>query len=491
MGQNSRALYSKKRRLGIIGAGLGGITAALYARMQGWDVEVYERQNVPGGKMHSAAVEGQIFDQGPTVLTWPSLIDALFASAGKRREDYLELLKVDPQYHHNFTDGTKIEITSEDTGNSLIAQGFTTKEEWGAYQSLAQRYWDETSKYFLSRPWRPFDLLRPRMAYAGWRLDAHRRYGAIIDTLFSNRYLRHIMKYKSIYLGSEAATAPAAFLTMPYLEEKMGIWQPVGGLGQVTRSLEKLGKEIGISFYYNMTLTKLNEVKGKWLSTFSHNNSITLESFDAVVYAGDVMALRSIFPASISSIPQSPRPSSSAIIWHIPTYTKNELPHHSVWYPENPEQELKTIVRTQSIGNSNHTVYVVHRGATEKGVQGLYVLIPLPPLSISFDSWSKNSSSNLWEYAYEVLKKRVKISDNIAPANEWTPIDFAHKQLSYRGTIFGLAADFWQSAFFRPYNRIKKGLYLVGAGTQPGGGVPLVQISASFAINLLNKDFPT
>jgi phytoene dehydrogenase-like protein len=118
-------------------------------------------------------------------------------------------------------------------------------------------------------------------------------------------------------------------------------------------------------------------------------------------------------------------------------------------------------------------------------------LIPLPPLSISFDSWSKNSSSNLWEYAYEVLKKRIKISDNIAPANEWTPIDFAHKQLSYRGTIFGLAADFWQSAFFRPYNRIKKGLYLVGAGTQPGGGVPLVQISASFAINLLNKDFPT
>lgn len=476
----------------IIGAGLGGLATAIRLRLAGYSVTIWEKNSQAGGKMNQILFGGQTFDTGPTVFTWPELLDELFALAGKQRADYVSLIPIDPQFEYYFPwRDTAITVPRKDQGLALEAQGLVTATEWQRYQNLAGNMWQELNDYFFTCPWQPIDMFRPRMALTGWRLRAWDNYQHTVHSIFVGREWRHILNNKAIYLGSVPAQVSPGLLTIPYLEQRLGIWQPQGGLYAVIQALIRLATEIGVKIEYNSDVINLTQTQKNWEAKTKNLSS----NFDIVVHNGDLIDLRTRLLGSAWPIKRDFLPSSSAIIWYLPNVKaqnlKSPLAHHSVFFAPEPENEMIEIVTNNYPNEKNHTVYLLNRSASEDNVEGLYVLISVPAIKDQ-RYWSQGGAERLWIYAYNKVLAPLGISaEQCQPKKVWTPENFVSAYHGYLGSIFSLASNFWQSAFFRPFNRTPlKGLYLVGGGTQPGGGIPLVQLSAKFTTDLIMKDYP-
>ena len=229
-------------RIVVVGAGLAGLASAIRLAAAGLRVTVVERGTRPGGKMGRREIGPYRWDSGPTIFTLPELFDQLWRAAGASRRDDLTLLKVEPASRTHFADGSVLE-TSSDLARLAESFGALDPRDAAGIPAFMRRgaaLWRELDRTFFRTALRPLDLLAPASWLAGIRLDAATPYSRRINATFHDERIRHVMRYKSIYLGSTPQSVPGAFLSIPYIEAKFGTWHPQGGMHEAPLAMERL-----------------------------------------------------------------------------------------------------------------------------------------------------------------------------------------------------------------------------------------------------------
>ena len=508
------------KRVVVVGAGLAGLASAIRLAAAGVHVTVIERGTRPGGKMGRREIGPYRWDSGPTIFTLPELFDQLWSAAGARRSDDLTLLPVEPASRTFFADGSVLETSSDLTKLAASFGALDPRDAAGipAFMRRGEKLWRELDQTFFRKTLSPLSLLAPSSWLAGIRLDAATPYSRRINQTFHDERIRHVMRYKSIYLGSTPQSVPGAFLSIPYIEAKFGTWHPQGGMHEAPLAMERLARRLGVEFRYGTDAIG-SVIRDKRISALrivprsaqprtlgtgpaapNQPGEERIEA-DAFLFNADIVhANRDLIGEEHLGILSRRRfkritPSSSAYILHLGVKrTFPGLAHHTVWHPENPNDELDRII-SSPVPSGDPTLYIQHVAATDPtarldGRTALYVLTPVPPLK-DRRWWEEHRDEYRAATIKRVCERTGLKPEEIEEQADWTPLEFEREQYCHDGSIFALAASFFQSAYFRPANASPDiaNTFFAGGGSQPGGGIPLVMLSGYIASRTILQRF--
>lgn len=496
--------HAPRPRVIVIGAGLGGLAAAIRLANAGCAVTIVEGGARPGGKLGTLQLGDFRFDTGPTILTLPRLLEDLFAASGERLADHLDLVPCEPSFRFSFRDGVEVRWGAD--LRELLAQiaALEPRDVAGFLDFLARssRIYDELMAYFFRRSFSgPQQMLTPRVARAGIVLDVTRTFEARMRRYFRDPHLRQIMTFKSIYVGTPPNRVPAAYAAIPYLELIHGVWFVRGGRGlhAIAEELAALATRRGVELRYNAPVKEIainaSGVRGVILADdeFVAADAV-VSNADLVHTYGDLVHPRWRRKYTDARLARY-EPSSSAFILYLGLdRTYPDLGHHNVFFPVDYTGEMRRIF-VDKRPPADPTIYIGDFAKSDPalappGSSALYILAPVPHITPAFD-WAREADA----YRDLVIGK-VKllglpdIEQHIVAEARWTPLDFATRHHNHHGSIFGLSAKWSQSTFFHPPNRSEeiRGLYFAGGSAQPGGGIPLVLLSGEITAGLVRED---
>jgi phytoene desaturase len=482
----------------VIGAGVGGLTAAMKLAHQGWEVDLYEKLDVPGGRCGRVEANGFTWDLGPTIMLMPFVFEQAFASVGKKLSDYLELVRCDPNYRVTFRDDSTITLTSEltrmrDELERLEPGSFEPYLRFLAkgrdrHDTSMERF---VSKHFDSLP----QFLTPSNLPHIFRIGAHQTLFGQVSKSFQDQRLRQTMSFQTMYLGVSPFEAPAVFSLLPYTELAVGIWYPMGGMGAIPRALEKVCLELGVKLHYQREVSRVVIEQGQATGVAFADGQV--ERADVVVCNADYpWAQKHLIDPKVSSHPEleKKRYTSSGYMLYLGVKRRyDELLHHNVYFGKDFEGSFKDIFETLNVPE-DPSFYVNAPAHTDpsmapKGKDALYVLVPVPHRAPHLD-WKVEGPklrakvfARLAELGLKDLEADVEVERVI------TPDDWERELNLERGSNFGLAQNMFQIGPFRPKvwdDRIGN-LFYCGASVQPGTGVPTVMISADLCVKSIDS----
>lgn len=478
----------------VIGAGLGGLSAAICLAHRGFKVSVFEKNATVGGKMQEIVSEsGYRFDTGPTLITMPFVFEDLFHSVGKTMSDYLSLLPLESACKYFFSDGSS--FTAYCDLNRLreeIARVFPSEtENFERYFQYSKKIYDATAQNFIYNPLsfsrllksNPLDLLH---------IDALSTAHAANARFFKDSRLIQFFDRFPTYVGASPYLAPATLNVIPFVELAFGAFYVKGGMIELAKAYHKLAEEFGTTFYFNHSVKRILTANGK-VSGVQLANNETL-TCDAVVSNDDAVHTYADLLGE-KRIEEKYEASCSGFVLCLGVGTAHEqLAHHNIFFTSNYEKEFAEIFDLR-VMPSEPTIYISissksDTGQAPMGKENWFVLINAPFLSPAYD-WEKNKMAyrdlvvnRLKSLGFTNLDRQIEFERII------TPVDLQVKFNSFRGSIYGISSNNRMSAFLRPRNRGKvKGLYLASGSAHPGGGTPMVTLSGKFAAELLMADF--
>jgi phytoene desaturase len=487
----------------VIGAGLGGLSAAIHLRLAGFDVTVLEEREEPGGKVRRWECDGFRFDLGPTILTMPFALEELFAAAGRRFRDHVELRPLVPYYRAHFPDGTVFELS--DSTREVLAQirRMSPEDEprWVDFLARAGRIYHQVERHFLTRLFdSPLDLLDLGLLRAGLRVDALTTLSRRVAGQFRDPRIRQLTSYQAIYVGASPDEVPATYALISYLEAAHGVWFPRGGMYALAEATARLAEEVGVELRFGAGVERIAVENGRARGVVDAAGG--RHEADVVVSNAD---LHHTYGALLDGAPRRHmtderlaglEPSSSAFILLLGVdRTYPELVHHNIHFSGDFGRDLRELF-VEHRPLTEPSFYVCAPSVTDPalappGSTALYVLAPAPYLTHGVD-WDALAQS----YAEALIDRleRTGLTDlrsHVRVRRWYTPRDFERDYHCHRGSIFGLSARNDQTAFRRPAPRSRdvKGLYLVGGSTQPGGGVPMVVIGGKLVAAQIRRDF--
>jgi phytoene desaturase len=486
----------------VIGAGLGGLSAAIHLRLAGFDVSVLEERDEAGGKVRRWECEGFRFDLGPTILTMPFAFEDLFAAAGRRFRDHVELRPLVPYYRAHFPDGETFELS--DSTRDVLAQirRMSPEDEprYVDFLARAGRIYHQVERHFLTRLFdSPLDLLDLSLLRAGLRVDALTTLSRRVATQFRDPRIRQLTSYQAIYVGASPDEVPATYSLISYLEAAHGVWFPRGGMHALAAATARLAQEIGVELRFGEGVKRIVVAEGHARGVVDatgrqHEADVVVSNADLHHTYGTLLdgsPRRHMTDARLARL----EPSSSAFILLLGVdRAYPALVHHNIYFSRDFGRDLRELF-VEHRPLSEPSFYVCAPSVTDPalappGMTALYVLAPAPYLTDGVD-WDALAES----YA-EALLDRLEgtgldgIRAHIRVRRWYTPRDFERDYHCHRGSIFGLSARNDQTAFRRPAPRSRdvKGLYLVGGSTQPGGGVPMVVIGGKLVAAQICRD---
>lgn len=484
----------------IIGAGLGGLAAAIRLAKHGTRVTVVEKNATVGGKVNIHRAAGYSFDTGASLLTMRHVLADLFESAGRSIDDYLEILPLDPICRYRWPDGVTLDA-STDLGKTEreIERIASPADVTGFRQFLtdARRKYEVAERTFLAHSLNDLPkLLRPRYArdlaaISSWRtLDAH------VSRYFRSPHLRQLFNRFATYNGSSPYRTPATFALIPYVEFGLGAWYVRGGMYALPTALASLAQELGVEI---RTQTEVEEI----LIERGHACGVRLPSgaelrCDAVLSNADAVdTYRRLIGKEARRIYtdkkiESSEPSCSGFILLLGVARRYpQLAHHNIFFSADYPAEFRAIFDERQPAPAP-TIYVCASSRTDSsqapvGHENLFVLVNAPATGGQTD-WATEALGyrdliirRLEENGLDGLNAVIDYEHMITPA------DFEQTYHANRGSIYGIASNKRASAFLRPPNKARdiEGLYLAGGATHPGGGIPLVLLSGKMAAELL------
>lgn len=492
------------RTVVVIGAGLGGLSAAIRLANAGCAVTIVEGGERPGGKLGTLERGGFRFDTGPTIFTLPHLLEDLFRESGECLADHLELVPCEPAFRFAFRDGVELRLGTDLRRNVAQIAALEPRDVAGflAFLARSERIYDELMAYFFRRSFNgPRQMFTPRVARAGLTLDVIRSLDGRMRRYFRDPHLRHIMTFKSIYVGTPPTQVPAAYAAIPYLEFVYGVWFARGGRGlhAIAEELAALAVRRGVAIRYSAPVKEIAVGRDGARGVILADDEFI--PADAVVSNADLVHTyrdlvhprwrRRYTDARLARY----EPSSSAFILYLGVdRVYPGLEHHNVFFPADYAGEMARIFGEKR-PPADPTIYIGDFARTDPalappGSSALYVLAPVPHITPAFD-WAREGD------AYrDLLIARVRdlgladLAERIVVEERWTPLDFAERHHNNLGSIFGLSGKWSQSTFFHPPNRSEevRGLYFAGGSAQPGGGIPLVLLSGEITAELVLED---
>ncbi len=495
--------------IGIIGGGLAGLSAACVLAARGHRVVLFERNEWLGGKAAQLAEDGFRFDMGPTIVTIPSVLRRIFSEAGARLEDYLELVRLDPQWRCFFDDGSHLDLAQNP---AVMAQ---TLESFAPGTNSGQRYKDFidysarldgiSQRHFFYKPiggigdmfeWKASfdskmlgDVLAMRMG---------RSVAGTVRKYTPDPRVAQMIDHFTQYVGSSPYGSPAVLCGIAHMQTEEGVWYPMGGTQAVPLALEKLARELGVEFRTGVQVEKI----------LSHDGEVTgvrTEADEEIALSGvvsncdSVRTHRELLNGDVGAAFERRRkyePACSGVVLYLGLNKRYEhLAHHDFVFSRDPEEEFDFIYKKGEPA-PDPTCYLAATSCTEPqtappGGEALYVLVHAPYLRPHHD-WKKM----LPDYRRVILEKLKRtgqmpdLESRIVFEQSLTPQDIHDRYHVLNGAIYGLASHGKFLGAFKPGNRSPdlRGLYLAGGAAHPGPGMPMVLMSGWIAADALDRD---
>lgn len=474
----------------VIGAGFGGIAAALRLRAKGYAVTVIDRCRRLGGRAQVFERDGFRHDAGPTVITAEFLFDELFALFGRRREDYVEFVKLNPWYRFVYPDGTQFDYggTVDDTLAEIERINPADKAGYLALLNASKQIFEVGFEQLSDQPFHRFSTMLAQVPSL-LRLRCDRSVWGLVSQHLQHEKLRQAFSIQPLLVGGNPFDTTCIYNLIHYLERHWEVHFAMGGTGAIVDALERLMREVGITIELNTTVTRITSAAGKATGITTHNGQHL--AADVIVSNADPAHL---YAEMIDSDSQSMAVKTkqrfaeySMGLFVLFFGTRKRYPdvaHHTIWLGQRYKALLDDIFHKKILAD-DFSLYLHRPTATDPsfapaGCDSFYVLCPVPNQQGDID-WSVEGDA-LQQRIVAALEKTILpgLSDQITADFYMTPDDFATDYLSVAGAGFSVAPLFRQSAWFRFHNRGEglKNLYLVGAGTHPGAGLPGVLSSA-------------
>lgn len=487
----------------VIGAGLGGLSAAVRLAHRGHRVTILEKNARVGGKMDTWQEGGFTFDTGPSLLTMPFVLQDFFIDLGLRCEDYLDLVPLAPICRYFFPDRVTLDAWSDakKMENEIARISPVDVRAFQRFLHHGKEIYEASSQPFLFSPFAggtPGALMRnlkylPRVR----KLDAFRTLNAAVTEYFHDAHLRQLFNRFATYNGSSPYRAPATLAIIPYMEFSMGGWYIRGGMYKLAETLERLALRHGVSVRTGCEVSSLLEERGGVTGVRTQQGE-TLHA-DGVVCNADALYARRQFLGRNGEgfFKRDPMVETSLAGFVLMLGLRNSYPqlaHHNIFFSSDYEAEFDALVN-RGVPAEDPTVYVSLSCKSDPshapvGQTNLFILVNAPPVGPCYD-WSRKSK----EYREVVLAKLKSfglddIESRIAVERMITPLDFQSLYNAFRGSIYGTSSNSRMSAFLRPSNKSKDlaNLYFVGGSAHPGGGIPLVLLSGKIVAEMVHED---
>ena len=494
-------------KISVVGAGIGGMSAAARLAKQGHQVTVFENSDQSGGKCRTEWFGDYAFDTGPSLLTLPAVFRDLFLKTGKRIEHVLDISPVDPAFNYNFADGSK--VTFPNLSNPKTYQeieksfGISASHSWRQIIERSEKMWEASRDSFieseLTSIW-PL-LLRRNLINQINQISPFTSLRSLSEKLNLDPHLKMIIDRYATYTGSDPRSAPAVLLTIAFVESTFGAWHIKGGIGQLSVALEQRCRDLGVDFQFKSLVTKIlverNKVEGVVLSDGKIIKS------DLVVSNSDAeYTFNSLIGNEVSSARGERRKLKSAtkslagfsLLLGLDNKKSKpvDVKHHNVYFPENYDLEFDQIF-TQKVPVTDPTIYLCapKDSSMVKGAdkEAWFVLVNAPRHEPE-SGWDWKDGGQ--EYAQKIISKMDDLGLNVTNRLDFmeyrTPADLENYAMAPGGSIYGTSSNSPVSAFLRARNRSKvKGLFCVGGSAHPGGGLPLVGISAEIVAKAIGK----
>jgi len=494
-------------KVAVIGGGLGGLAAACVLGARGHEVVLFDKNDWAGGKAALLEEGGFRFDMGPTILTVPRVLERIFAEAGRKLADHLELVRLDPQWRCFFDDGSRIDLL-EDVGAmastmDAFAPGTSAGRGYRAFQDLAANLHGISERFFF---WKSvedlFDTmnfkenLNPATLRDVLALRMGQSVAGTIRGKVKDERLAQMLDHFTQYVGSSPYGAPAVLCAIGHMQAADGVWYPMGGTRAVATALQELAASLGCRFRLGEEVTGLDIHGGRVRGVGTAGG---VEPVDAVVSNMDAIRTYQELVGGQAARHYARKgfePACSGVVLYLGLDRRYEqLAHHDFVFSRDPEEEFDHIYR-QGRPAPDPTCYLAAPAVTEPGVappggEALYVLVHTPYLRPGQD-WREMFPS----YRKVILDKLERtagmagLEERIVVERHLTPQDIHDRYKVLNGAIYGLASHGKFLGAFKPGNRSRQvqGLYLAGGAAHPGPGMPMVMMSGWIAADALDSD---
>ncbi len=491
-----------KKRIGIIGAGLGGLSAAIRLANAGFDVDVFEQNSDAGGKAGSLIFDGFRFDTGPSLLTMPHVLKELFRECGESLHDYIHLKKLDVICKYFYPDGTIISAFSDVNlfGKEIERSTHDKHKSLKNYFSYCKTIYDLTADMFLYKsPQQASTYLSMKAVSTLLQIksiDPFRTVHQANSLFFRDKRIIQLFDRYATYNGSNPYLAPATLNIIPHVEYTMGSYIPQDGIFSISKALKQLAENKGVNFYFNSKVERIeikdNSVRGIVLEGKSLPYDVVLSDNDVLTtYKNlvDVNSKKVIDKLSKHDL------STSAIVFYWGVKEKHEqLEIHNILFSEDYKKEFDDLFTNKVIHN-DPTIYIYISSKYKpsdapKDCENWFVMINTPPnINQNCDEEVKRFRKIILEKIKNVLS--IDIEEQIIGEEVLTPADLEKRTGSYRGSIYGISSNDRFAAFLRHPNFSKdiSGLYFCGGSVHPGGGIPLVILSGKIAADFIRKKY--
>jgi len=481
----------------VIGSGFGGLAAAIRLRVKGYRVTVLEKLDAPGGRAYVHRQDGFTFDAGPTIITAPFLFEELWTLCGRRMADDIDLRPMQPYYRVRFDDGSWFDYRGEAAAMRAEVARFCPADVAG-YDSFMREAEVCYQRGFVEMVDKAFDNLGDFIAAVPsmLRMRAWRTLHSMVASHFRDPKLRIVMSFHPLLIGGDPFSVTSVYSLIAPLERRYGVHSPMGGTGSLVRGLVSLLEGVGGELRCNSEVQRIEIERGRATGVTLRGGQ-RLAADLVVSNADSAWTYRHLVDAQhrrhwTDRRIDKGRYSMGLYVWYFGTRKRYEdVPHHMMVLGPRYKGLLQDIFRNKRL-TEDFSLYLHRPTATDPslappGCDTFYALVPVPHLDSGTD-WPAHA-----ETFRQAVQARLEstvlpgLGAEIVSSKVTTPLDFQERLLSFKGAGFGLEPLLLQSAWFRPHNRSEDvpGLYLVGASTHPGAGLPGVLSSAKALMSVV------
>ncbi|HUS66196.1 MAG TPA: phytoene desaturase [Kofleriaceae bacterium] len=494
------------RRAAVVGSGFGGLAVAIRLQAAGFETVLFEARDLPGGRAYVYREDGHVFDAGPTVITAPGCLEEVWQAAGARMADDVELLPVDPFYRLVWPDGDSFDYVGDPARMEAQIEARHAGDGAGyrRFADYSRRVFETGYQELAATPFLRFaDMVR--VAPDLVRLRADRPVYDTVSRHVRDDRTRQALSFHSLLVGGNPLETSSIYTLIHYLERTWGVHFPRGGTGALVAAMVRLFERLGGELRLSCPVERIDvEQRGAAAVHRVTSGAATSEPFDLVVSNADLHhTYARLYGREPGARPTRRRLermdwSMSLFVLYFGTDVtyRDRVAHHTVVFGPRYEGLLQDIFGgttrlPEDFSLYLHAPHVTDPSMAPPGRGSFYVLSPVPHLGHAPLDWTKIAG----EYGDRILAALEQLMPDlrrhVTVRRHFTPDDFKGELNAYLGSAFSCAPNLTQSAWFRPHNRDPRipGLYLVGAGTHPGAGVPGVVNSAKATAGVIARDF--
>ena len=476
------------KKILVIGAGLGGLAAAIRLACAGYPVEVWEKNADAGGKLKEIRDGDFRWDTGPSLLTMPDVLRDLFTVAGERMEDHLDLVRLESACRYFWTDGTVIDENA----------AFWAQPEVARFLNYARGIYELSGEAFLNYPpsemWRAFTPRNLGKLRHLPKVATTQTLAREVERRITDPHLRQIFLRFATYNGSSPYATPATFNIIPYVEATFGPWYVRGGMVKIARELQSLAERNGVKF-------RFNTLAAKWDGREATAHDGTTVRPDFLICNADVLSASDTFLKAVTpqttrrSLLREPLSTSGFILFLGLRGRDPRLAHHNIFFSDDYPREFAEI-HQQQIAPSEPTLYIAASARTDSshapdGHDNWFVLVNAPARDPSHP-WTDDEARAYRDLVLQRLAKfgLTDLPSRIVTQRTFTPTDFAARDLAHHGALYGWASHSIRTSLLRPPLRAPgtRNVYFTGGTTHPGGGIPLVLLSGKMVAEMIQRE---